>query len=305
NRVCPVLHLQPRLAGLAAGVVDDLSGLALGELDDLGLGSLANGLLTGLAENSVALALRLGQHLLAFLDDPAGLLDLLGDRRPHLVEDVVDLLAVDADLVGQRDGLRVVHEVVQLVDQDEYIHGFSESTEGFGPSAISIESEVSTVHFRRTYERSSRVLTAALQAMPSGLARTASPSAPARAPARPFAAAPGAAHPFPRSSGGRSPSAPRGAAAPRPQAPRPHRRRPAATRAAPRPRCARRQRGASGAPRRRRACRAARRGRLPEVVRFSRSLLGILRGPGPAVREELLEPVRNALGHELVHVSAE
>src|SRR6266550_2803094 len=99
---------------------------------------LPHGLLAGLAENPVTLALRLGQHLLALLDDPAGLLDLLGDRRPHLVEDVVDLLAVDADLVGQRDGLRVVHEVVQLVDQDEYIHGFSESTEGVG-SVVSPE----------------------------------------------------------------------------------------------------------------------------------------------------------------------
>src|SRR5437879_2997062 len=122
DRVGPILHLEPRLAGLAASVVDDLTGLALGELDDLGLRRLANGLLAGLAENPVALALGLGQHLLAFLDDPARLLDLLGDRRPHLVEDVVDLLAVDANLVGQRNGLRVVHEVVQLVDQNQYVH---------------------------------------------------------------------------------------------------------------------------------------------------------------------------------------
>src|SRR5581483_5591971 len=68
------------------------------------------------------LALGLGEHLLALLDDPARLLDLLGDRRAHLVEDVVDLLAVDPDLVGQGDGLRVVHEVVELVDQYEYVH---------------------------------------------------------------------------------------------------------------------------------------------------------------------------------------
>src|SRR2546430_3251219 len=122
DRVRPVFHLEPRLAGLTAGVVDDLSGLALGELDDLGLRSLANGLLTGFAEDPVTLAFRLSQHLLALLDDPAGLLDLLGDRRPHLVEDVVDLLAVDADLVGQRNGLRVVHEVVELVDENEYVH---------------------------------------------------------------------------------------------------------------------------------------------------------------------------------------
>src|SRR5207244_7471382 len=65
NRIRPVLHLEPRLAGLSAGVVDDLSGLALGELDDLGLGSFANGLLMGLAQDPVALALRLRQPLLA------------------------------------------------------------------------------------------------------------------------------------------------------------------------------------------------------------------------------------------------
>jgi hypothetical protein len=32
---------------------------------------------------------------------------------PDLVEDLVDLLAVDAHLVGQRSGLRVVHQVVE------------------------------------------------------------------------------------------------------------------------------------------------------------------------------------------------
>src|SRR6266550_4377103 len=104
DRPGPILHLEPRLAGLAASVVDDLTGLALGELDDLGLRRLANGLLAGLAENPVALALGLGQHL----------------------------LAVDADLVGQRNGLRVVHEVVQLVDQNQYIHRFAEFTEETG-----------------------------------------------------------------------------------------------------------------------------------------------------------------------------
>jgi hypothetical protein len=46
------------------------------------------------------------------------LLDLLGDRGAHLVEDLVDLLAVDANLVGQRNGLRVVDQVVELVDEN-------------------------------------------------------------------------------------------------------------------------------------------------------------------------------------------
>ena len=120
--VRPVLHLEPRLARLPAGVVDDLLGLPLGELHDLRLRCLAHRLLARLAEDPVGLALRLGQHLLPLLDDPARLLDLFRDRRAHLVEDVVDLLAVDPHLVGEGNGLRVVHEVVELVDQNEYVH---------------------------------------------------------------------------------------------------------------------------------------------------------------------------------------
>src|SRR6185436_19987861 len=100
----------------------DLLGLALGQLDDHGLRRLAHSLLASLAEDPIALTLRLGQHLLALLHDPAGLLDLLRNRRAHLVEDVVDLLAVDAHLVGERDGLGVVNEVVELVDENEYVH---------------------------------------------------------------------------------------------------------------------------------------------------------------------------------------
>ena len=122
DAVGPVLHLEPRLAGGAAGLVDDLLRLALGELHDLGLRGLADGLLARLLEQPVLLALGLGEHLLALLHDPARLLDLFRDRRAHLVEDVVDLLAVDPHLVGERHRLRVVDEVVELVDQYEDIH---------------------------------------------------------------------------------------------------------------------------------------------------------------------------------------
>src|SRR4029079_422360 len=122
DRVGPVLHLEARLARLATGVLDDLLSLALSQLDDLGLRRLAHGLFTCLAEDSVAFALGLREHLLALLHDPAGLLDLLRNRRAHLVEDVVDLLAVDAYLVGERDGLGIVNEVVELVDENEYVH---------------------------------------------------------------------------------------------------------------------------------------------------------------------------------------
>src|SRR5438067_7343205 len=67
DAVGPVLHLELRFSSLAAGVVDDLLRLALGELDDLRLRGLANRLLTRLSEHPVALALRLGEHLLPFL----------------------------------------------------------------------------------------------------------------------------------------------------------------------------------------------------------------------------------------------
>jgi hypothetical protein len=117
DRVGPVLHLEPGFPRLPPRLLEDVLRLPLGELHDLGLRRLAGRLLARLAEKSVAFALRLGEHLLALLDDPPRLLDLLRDRRAHLVEDLVDLLAVDADLVGQGHGLRVVHEVVELVDQ--------------------------------------------------------------------------------------------------------------------------------------------------------------------------------------------
>jgi hypothetical protein len=48
-----------------------------------------------------------------------------GIGRAHLVEDVVDLLTVDPHLVRERDGLRVVHEVVELVDEYEDVHSLS------------------------------------------------------------------------------------------------------------------------------------------------------------------------------------
>jgi hypothetical protein len=45
DRVGPVLHLEPRLPRLPAGVVDDVLRLALGDLDDLRLRRLAHRLL--------------------------------------------------------------------------------------------------------------------------------------------------------------------------------------------------------------------------------------------------------------------
>src|SRR3954464_12252189 len=118
-----VLGAQADLALAGAGVLDDVLGGALGLLGDLLLGDQLRLALARLLDDPLGLALGLRQHLLALLDDPAGLLDLLGDRGPHLVEDVVDLFLVHAHLVRQRDLLGVVDEVVQLVDQYQDVHG--------------------------------------------------------------------------------------------------------------------------------------------------------------------------------------
>jgi hypothetical protein len=81
--------------------------------------------LARLGDDPLTLALGLGQHLLALLDDPARQLDLLGDRRAHLVEDVVELLPVDTHVVCQRHRPGAVNELVELVNQYEDVHGRS------------------------------------------------------------------------------------------------------------------------------------------------------------------------------------
>ena len=117
-----VLGAEPHLALAAAGLGHELGGLALREAHDLLLRRQLCRLLTCLVDQPLGLALGLAEHLLALLDDPARLLDLLGDGGPHLVEDLPDLLAVDAHLVGQRHRLGLVYQLVELVDEDEDVH---------------------------------------------------------------------------------------------------------------------------------------------------------------------------------------
>src|SRR3954462_10183639 len=120
-----VLGAEPDLALAGAGVLDDVLRRALGLAGHFLLGDQLFLALARFLDDALGLALGLREHLLVLLDDPARLLDLLRDRGAHLVEDVVDLLFVHADGVRQRDSLRVVHQVVQLVDQYQDVHGDS------------------------------------------------------------------------------------------------------------------------------------------------------------------------------------
>src|SRR3954471_2872105 len=118
-----VLRPEADLALAGAGVLDDVLRLALGLLGDLLLRGELGLALARFLHDPLGLALGLRQHLLALLDDPARLLDLLGDRRAHLVEDVVDLLLVHPDRPRHGDRLGVVDQIVQLVDEYEDVHG--------------------------------------------------------------------------------------------------------------------------------------------------------------------------------------
>src|SRR4051794_14124705 len=117
-----VLGAEADLALAGAGVLDDVLGGALGLLRDLLVRDELGLAVAGLLDDALGLALRLGEHLLALLDDPARLLDLLGDRGAHLIEEVVDLLTVDAHLIGERHGPRVVDQVVELVYENQNVH---------------------------------------------------------------------------------------------------------------------------------------------------------------------------------------
>src|SRR3954447_3431013 len=111
-----VLGAEADLTFRLARVLDDLLGSALGLLVDLLVGDQAGLLIASLLDDALGFALGLGEHLLPFLDDPPRLLDLLGNRRPHLVEQVVDLLTIYANLIRERHWPRVVDQVVELVD---------------------------------------------------------------------------------------------------------------------------------------------------------------------------------------------
>src|SRR4051794_28536321 len=108
NLVGVILGTEADLPLPGAGILDDLVGSPLSLLGDLLVGDQPGLLLARFAHDSLCLALRFGEHLLALLDDPARLLDLLGDRRAHLIEEVVDLLAIDTNLVRKRNRPGVV-----------------------------------------------------------------------------------------------------------------------------------------------------------------------------------------------------
>ncbi len=74
----------------------------LGELYDLLLARDGACAVSRILEDPVRLFLGFLEHLLALLDDPARLLDLVRELGANLVDDLVDLLGVDKLRARQR-----------------------------------------------------------------------------------------------------------------------------------------------------------------------------------------------------------
>ena len=103
--VAVVLDLVAQAARLVLGRVDDLAGAVLGGLHDLGALHHALGLRAGRVEDVVALAPRLGEELLALLEQPARGAQLVGQAVDRLLEELEHLVAVDHRRRRQRHRL--------------------------------------------------------------------------------------------------------------------------------------------------------------------------------------------------------
>ncbi|MGI8875205.1 MAG: TetR/AcrR family transcriptional regulator [Egibacteraceae bacterium] len=120
-----VLGLQAQHARVLARVGEDPFGLAVGCPDHLGLREHALALDTGVGHQLLRLARRLGQQVVALLDDPAGLPQLVGQPGAHVGEHRLDLGPVHHDRRGQRDGSALGDQLLELLDGGLDVQGAS------------------------------------------------------------------------------------------------------------------------------------------------------------------------------------
>ena len=97
-----VLGLEAQPARIVVGGLHDVAGTLLGRPDDLGALHHPFGLATCRFEQFVGFAAGLGDELLAFLQHPAGLAQLVGQPGEGLLEQLDDLVAIDARRRRQR-----------------------------------------------------------------------------------------------------------------------------------------------------------------------------------------------------------
>ncbi|HEU4672560.1 MAG TPA: hypothetical protein VFS32_06665 [Candidatus Limnocylindrales bacterium] len=109
----------PDLLGVALRALDDPATLLLGGLGEATLVDEEGRLLLGPGDDPLGLLLGLVEDPLALGIDPLRGPNLLGDRRPKLVDEPEGRVLVDDDVVRQRQLLAVREERLEALDEED------------------------------------------------------------------------------------------------------------------------------------------------------------------------------------------
>src|SRR3989454_6739541 len=110
------------LLSLRAGLLEHALGLLLRTLDQVVLPDHGLGPFARLADRPRRLRLRLGEQALLLLQRPAGLLDLVREAQPEVVDAGQHLFLVDDDGTGQGDLAAVADQVFEAIDGFVDVH---------------------------------------------------------------------------------------------------------------------------------------------------------------------------------------
>ncbi len=129
------LELFQLLERIRLGLLDDLIRLRLRVLHNLGgvpfrtaqhlvLGGSLLGALVGARHDARRLSVRFRDDALLLRDRPVGLLDLVRQIEPDLIDKLHRLILIEHDLVRKRNVARVVHQLLEVVKQlvDLYLY---------------------------------------------------------------------------------------------------------------------------------------------------------------------------------------
>src|SRR5262249_5456809 len=134
-RVHVVLGLQPELARLLSSLGEQALGLLLRRAHDLLLAEEPRPLDPGPLHDLLAALARLREELLAVLHDPPRLLDLLRQLLARRRDDLEHLVAVHEHARGERHRLRLVDELLELLQPRADVHALSLRAGRAGPGA--------------------------------------------------------------------------------------------------------------------------------------------------------------------------
>jgi hypothetical protein len=112
-----LLGVSPENVCVPLGTFKDRGGPLFGMTDQLVILDDFIGIFTGQSQEALTFLLGLGQDPIPFLLDLLCLFDLLGDRRPHLVNHIQKIVLVDHKVRAQGHPPALVQQSFQAIDQ--------------------------------------------------------------------------------------------------------------------------------------------------------------------------------------------